>query len=672
MSKKRNLTKKLIAIALSATVLAGTSFTTVGQFIGTSGISVSAGSTGRSISGGYFGTFGDFDCAVFDSGVVYINEYIGEGGDVTVPSEIDGKSVTKIDNGAFENCTGLTSITIPDSVTEIDGYAFRGCTGLTSINIPDSVAEIGMEAFSDCTGLTSITIPDSVTSISDYAFYGCKGLTSITIPDSVTSIGYSAFRRCTGLTSITIPDSVTSIDGAFSDCTGLTSINVSKNNSTYSSSNGVLFNKDKTKIICYPAGKKGKYSIPDSVTEIGSSAFEDCTSLTSITIPDGVTSIGSSAFYGCTGLTSITIPDGVTEIDYYAFYGCTSLTSITIPDSLTSMGSSAFSGCTELTSVTIGNGVTSIGESAFENCTGLTSVTIGNSVTTIRWSAFENCTGLTSITIPDSVTSIYSSVFSGCIGLTSINIPDGVTEIDYYTFYGCTGLTSITIPDSVTSIDRGAFENCTGLTIYGVKGSYAETYANENDIPFVSVNGYTNLSTISADKITLGKTVTVNAKAILGKGDYTYAVLYKKKADTKWTVKQNYSTNDTITIKPAKATDYDVCVKVKDSTGKIVKKFFEVKVNAKLKNTSTISATTIKKGETVTLSGSATGGTGNYTYAALYKKKSETKWTVRQGYKANSEILVRPYTNTDYDICVKIQDEEGTIAKKYFTVTVTK
>ena len=108
------------------------------------------------------------------------------------------------------------------------------------------------------------------------------------------------------------------------------------------------------------------------------------------------------------------------------------------------------------------------------------------------------------------------------------------------------------------------------------------------------------------------------------------------------------------------------------STGKIVKKFFEVKVNDKLKNTSTISATTIKKGDTVTLNGSATGGMGGYTYAVLYKKKAETKWTTRQGYKDNSEILVRPYTNTDYDICIKVKDNDGTIAKKYFTVTVTK
>ena len=195
-----------------------------------------------------------------------------------------------------------------------------------------------------------------------------------------------------------------------------------------------------------------------------------------------------------------------------------------------------------------------------------------------------------------------------------------------------------------------------------MKGSYAETYAKRNNIPFVSA--------ISSDEIVLGGTVTVNAKAVNCTSNYTYAVLYKKKSENKWTVKQNYSTNDTVVIKPAKATDYDVCVKVKDTNGKITKKFFEWKVNEKLKNTSVISAATIKKGNTVTVKGSATGGMGNYQYAVLYKKKSESKWTVRQGYKDNSEIIVRPYTNTDYDICIKVQDKDGTIAKKYFIVTV--
>ena len=186
------------------------------------------------------------------------------------------------------------------SVTSIGNWAFWGCTGLTSVTIPNSVTSIEGSAFRDCNSLTSVTIGNSVTSIEGSAFGGCTGLTSVTIPNSVTSIGSSAFWGCTGLTSVTIPNSVTSIGiQAFYDCTGLTEINVDENNTAYSSIDGVLFNKSQTELVCYPYGKQGAYVIPNSVTSIGDYAFYKCSSLTSVTIPNSVTSIGEAAFYRC-------------------------------------------------------------------------------------------------------------------------------------------------------------------------------------------------------------------------------------------------------------------------------------------------------------------------------------------------------------------------------------
>ncbi len=249
------------------------------------------------------------------------------------------------------------------AVTSIGDSAIWRCSGLTSITIPESVTSIGEAAFFCCSGLTSITIPEGVTSIGDSAFYECSGLTSITIPEGVTSIGEEAFQGCSGLTSITIPEGVTSIgDYTFAQCSGLTSI-----------------------------------TIPEGVTSIGEGAFWYCPRLTSITIPEGVTSIGQYAFWGCSGLTSITIPEGVTSIGNETFRYCGRLTSITIPASVIWIGKYAFSECSSLTSITIPEGVRSIGQYAFNKCSSLTSITIPKSVAWIDKDAFYSCSSLTSV-----------------------------------------------------------------------------------------------------------------------------------------------------------------------------------------------------------------------------------------------------------------------------------
>jgi hypothetical protein len=349
--------------------------------------------------------------------------------------DLSGSTFTSIGEHAFQSCTGLTGITIPDSVTSIGDYAFSRCTGLTEITIPNSVTTIGEWAFQSCTSFTSVTIPDSVITIGRGAYYDCTGLTSVTIPDSVTSIGEGAFSHC-GFTSLpTLPNTITSIwDSAFSACTGLTEI-----------------------------------TIPNSVTSIGEWAFQSCTSLTSVTIPNSVTSIGEMAFYNCTSLTSITIPNSVTSIGHGAFSDCTGLTEITIPDSVTTIVDFAFHECTSLASVTIGSGVTSIGNMAFADCTSLTSITIPDSVTIIGSSAFERTAWLDNQ--PDGL------VYAGKVALkykgimpanTSINISDGTKGIAGSAFRHCENLTSVTIPNSVTGIVASAFYNCYGLTAINV------------------------------------------------------------------------------------------------------------------------------------------------------------------------------------------------------------
>ncbi len=266
-----------------------------------------------------------------------------------------------------------------------------------------SVTSIRYSAFYWCTGLTSVTIPNSVTSIGNNAFDGCTGLTSITIPNSVTNIGYNAFDRC-GVTKENFNNQSNITPSGLIVCDVRTE-------------SGFCI-KDNA-LVKY-LGKERTITIPNSVTSIGDEAFYRCSELTSITIPNSVTSIGYSAFSGCSGLTSITIPNSVTNIGGYAFSGCTGLTSITIPNSVTNIGNWAFNGCRGLTSITIPNSVTNIEYDVFRYCSGLTSVSIPSSVTNIEHEAFYGCSGLTSITIPNSVTNIGIYAFYNCKNLKTV------------------------------------------------------------------------------------------------------------------------------------------------------------------------------------------------------------------------------------------------------------
>ena len=244
-----------------------------------------------------------------------------------IQNAITDDTVTSIDSNAFAYCSSLTSVSIPDSVTSIGDSAFQGCSGLTSITIPNSVTSIARMTFCDCSGLTSVIIPNSVTSIDDSAFEGCRSLSSVNIPDSVTSISSGVFARCSSLTSVRIPHSVTSIGHGALICSNLTDITVAANNPSYSSIDGVLFNKTGTKLYTYPCAKTGAYSIPVGVTSIEDSAFFGCGGLTNVIIPAGVTSIGRP-FYACWNLESVTIPNSMTSIDSSAFLNCRSLTDI--------------------------------------------------------------------------------------------------------------------------------------------------------------------------------------------------------------------------------------------------------------------------------------------------------------------------------------------------------
>ena len=240
-----------------------------------------------------------------NNGTVTITGYDGPDGVLSITNKIDDLPVTSIGDSAFNDCSGLNDVTIPNGVTSLGSNAFCECTHLLCITIPDSVTNIGYQAFYDC-GLTNVMIGTNVTSIGDDAFYGCESLTSVTIPNSVTSLGSNAFCECRHLLCATIGNSVTSLgDSAFYDCQSLTAIMVDTNNHAYSSLDGVLFDKGQTTLIQCPAQDiAGTYVIPNGVTDIGKSAFSLCAYLFSVTIPNSVTNIGYGSFDGCSRLYS--------------------------------------------------------------------------------------------------------------------------------------------------------------------------------------------------------------------------------------------------------------------------------------------------------------------------------------------------------------------------------
>jgi len=882
-------------------------------------------------------------------------------------------------------------------VTSVGDEAFYGCEILKNITLSSNLTSIGKDLFASCDSLTGITIPNKVKSIGDGTFYGCRNLTNIIIPQSVETIGNSAFYGCDRLTDITIPDSVVSIED---------------------------------KVFAYCSSLK-KISLPAHLKTIKTYTFYYCTELTDVIIPNSVTSIGSCAFYYCINLTDVNIPDNMKSIGRKAFYNCSSLTSITIPDSVTSIESSAFSGCSNLT---IYGNTGSYAETYAKNNN--IPFTAAEPSLTFQWNAdnwqFENSSKyIANVPYSEKINSTYLDVLKenlsdseykkifwgegsetarlnttggSCYGMSAtaflakygfMNFSDYQTNagklydldapikhdlnylsdknnvsslITYYqllqvkdviqqkcrkvsnrsnkeniqeilslldknavvlvgyrwgtaksssahavlaygygyesnSFNGVTydgyiqiydpncsydntkvyiyfkkstydwiipernlsssgypparfqyigadfneinnggylhkSTNTSTLGDFIARIDApvisderfvgkvaqssGVYMSQSGgendiiedysyilngnsnsifgynlydsdsayeisqrtadklelhmdyedcdlygysslgksvifdkkgfVSIEGETGDYEMSMTFDRDYPtdwfYINVsgteasnisllkgkNGYIlsgnnlrniqvctkntedsasigfstdykkvfiyekdkntiglkvdtdnngtyetsikgvpileNNSYLSSDNIQLGSSVTVIASGKGGEGSLQYAVYYKKKSDTKWTVAQDFSKNTAVSIKPDKAVNYDICAKIKDSLGTVEKKYFVVSVYDVLKNTSTISANQINLGSTVSVKASATGGAGNYTYAVYYKKKSDSKWTAKQDFTKNTAVSIKPDKAVNYDICVKVKDGNGNIEKKYFVVKV--
>ncbi|MDO4299897.1 MAG: leucine-rich repeat protein [Clostridia bacterium] len=447
--------------------------------------------------------------------------------DVVIPEQ-----VINIDNYAFKGCSSLKNIRIPDKITSLGDYVFDGCSNLINITLPQSATELGRGAFCNCYNLEQVNIindnikidygrvteyvrneenskhpaqiginddfgglfencyklkkvmiPNYVKKIGNGDFKNCMNLEEIEIPSGVTAIGYYAFAGCSNLKKLVVPSTVIYVSkGAFYGCDSIEHLSTGTSEifgtSGFHNSSGSFLNYDSYKLGTLK--KLQKVEFLEGVTTIPSQALEGCDNLINVQISNTVTKIGYSAFESCDSLKSIELPESVTFIGSNAFAWCNNLLEFNMPDSVTEIGGGVFTGCKMLKSIKLSSNIDTLKSSGFL-------VSYNNGF--IYPGMFGFCRSLKEIEIPNKISTLDGNLFIDCESLEKINIPTSVTSIKNGVFSGCTSLKSIMIPDNVKDIGSKVFSDCKNLTIYCKQGSYAETYAKENNIPY-STEGY--------------------------------------------------------------------------------------------------------------------------------------------------------------------------------------
>lgn len=416
------------------------------------------------------------------------------------------KQISNLGAGMFTNNSRLKSVVIPDNITSIGNRAFSGCTNLEKVVIPDAVTSIGESAFENCSSLKEIIIPDNVTKVADKAFLGCTSLNNVKISSKskINIIGSYAFKNCESLNGLSLPESVLNVrkysaigDYAFSGCTNFTEFTLPM--SVISLGEGAFLNCKNLKVFnmsqeC-PIESIEKFTFSGcsvleqvNIYDEEEGIFDKKSTLLETKLPESINEIGPSAFAGCKSLQKVTLSDSIISVGSYAFKDCVGIKEITMSKNISEISASTFENCQGLTSIDIPIRVTSIGTSAFYGCFNLEKINIpdNNYIEKIWPYAFYHCESLKSITIPAGVTEIGEQTFFACVSLKSVYIPDTVTKIGEKAFYYCSNLVAVVIPDSVKEIGKEAFGYCNSLKyVYCSKGTAARNTAlySKSSIP---------------------------------------------------------------------------------------------------------------------------------------------------------------------------------------------
>mgnify|MGYP004622616827 CR=1 FL=1 len=482
--------------------------------------------------------------------------------------------VTTVGSYAFNGCSNLTAVELPDTLTAIGDYAFAW-SNVAEITIPDGVVTIGASAFWG-TALADVVIPDSVTTIGAGAFWETK-LVDVVIPDSVTTIGESAFRYCWEMKTLHLGSGLTTVeDYAFDRCEA--AVTLSADNRALVLEDNALFNAEKTRLIQYFEGPKDTdraeaYTIPTGVEEICSGAFDCCDDLKTIVIPDTVQRIGQEAFGQCSNLEGLTIPASVTKIESSAFlynkypvHVAAANTAYCSEDGVVyskNKDTLCYAGAAA-GAYSIPNGVAFIGDTAASGAA-ITSLTLPASVEKIGDEAFQDCEQLQTLTFLGSIKEIGYSTFGGCHSLNRVTIPEGLKKISASAFSSCTDLRSVTIPKSVTMIERSAFEACDSLLDVYYAGSKTDweqilIVGGDNNPLWNAAIHYDGSTTVLVpDVVVLGE-AKANADGVVVTWEKAtnaawYNVYRKDAVNTRWTV--------IATVRNTSYTDSDVEAGVK-------------------------------------------------------------------------------------------------------------